>query len=76
MNQKTDHKDEFNSIHYACYNGDPEVIRLLEKYGAELDVINNQQLSPMHVAAQRDQSYPLTFLQAKGLDVDCVDENG
>ena len=40
MNQKTDFNDEFYSIHYACYNGDPEVIKLLEKYGATLDVFN------------------------------------
>jgi len=41
MNQKTDNKDGFYSIHYACYNGDPEVIKLLDKYGANLDVYNS-----------------------------------
>lgn len=30
----------------------------------------------MHVAAQADRAYPLTYLYKRGLDVDCVDAEG
>jgi ankyrin repeat protein len=30
----------------------------------------------MHVAAQADRAFPLTFLWYNGVDVDCVDSEG
>jgi len=30
----------------------------------------------MHLAAKADLPYPITFLKKKGLDVDCIDNDG
>lgn len=66
----------FVPMHFACYQGDSEVIRMLYKYGADLIAKNKLGLSPMHVAAQADRAFPLTFLWYNGVDVDCVDSEG
>ena len=49
---------------------------MLYKYGADLRAKNKLGLSPMHVAAQADRAFPLTFLWYNGVDVDCVDSEG
>lgn len=41
----------FVAMHFACYQGDSDVIRLLYKYGAKLNAKNKLQLQPIHVAA-------------------------
>ena len=64
------------ALHFACYQGDCEVIRVLHKYGANLHVRNKLGLSPMHVAAQADRAFPITFLFKNGVDIDCVDSEG
>jgi len=33
-------------------------------------------LTPVHVAAQADRAYPLSFLQSYGLDMDSLDSEG
>ena len=71
MNKTTHCANGFYAIHFACYNGDPEMIKLLVKYGSRLDVANKIGLSPMHVAAQADKAYPITYLWANDQDVDC-----
>lgn len=76
MNQQTKCSNGFYAIHFACYHGESAIIKALVTYGADLDVRNKMGLSPMHVAAQADRAYPLTFLYARGLDVDCVDAEG
>ena len=38
--------------------------------------MNKLGLQPVHVAAQADRAFPLTFLQSKGVDIDCVDIEG
>ena len=51
-------------------------MKLLHKFGANLNIQNKIGLSPMHVAAQNDKPFPLTYLQAHGVDVDCLDNEG
>ena len=51
VNEKTQCQNEFRAIHFACYQGDSDFIRLLCKYGAQVDIRNKMGLSPMHVAA-------------------------
>lgn len=76
MNRQTICDQGNNSIHLACMHGDSMVIRLLVKYGAELNVVNKNGHTPMHISAFYDKSYPLTFLQKRGLDVDGLDKYG
>ena len=76
MNKKTLCQNKFSPIHFACFQGDAEVIRLLHKYGADIDVKNEMGLSPMHVAAQNDKAFSIAFLYEHGIDVDCEDNEG
>lgn len=62
VNQQTVCENGFVSMHFACYQGDSEVIRLLYKYGSNLTAENKLGLQPVHVAAQADRAFPLTFL--------------
>jgi len=62
VNLKTDCPNGFSAIHFACFKGDPAVIRMLHRYGACLFVKNEMGLSPMHVAAQADKAFSLSFL--------------
>lgn len=39
------------SIHYACYLGDIKILETLHQLGANLDAINNDGQSCLHVAA-------------------------
>ena len=72
INKKTTCKNEFSAIHFACYQGDASIIHLLYKYGADLNSKNKIGLSPMHVAAQNDRAFSLTFLKYHGADVDWI----
>jgi ankyrin repeat protein len=49
------------------------VIKLLYKYGAELNVKNKMGLTPVHVAAQADKAYSLIFLYTRGMDMESLD---
>ena len=63
-------------IHFACFNGESRVLKLLDKYGARLDVKNSMGLTPIHVAAQADGAFAITFLHEHGIDVDELDDEG
>ena len=74
VNATTQCEFGYSAIHFACFHGDPYVLRLLVQYNAKVDVKNKTGLSPMHLAAKADLSFPLTFLKERGVDVDCVDD--
>ena len=40
INELTADKSGFSPMHFACFNGDCAVIKLLHKYGADLDIKN------------------------------------
>jgi len=66
----------FYPIHYACYVGDMDIMKVLISNGGKIDVVNKHGLSPMHVAAQGDKSYPIAYLYENGLSVDAPDKSG
>ena len=72
----TDDENGFFAIHFACFVGHSGIVRLLYKYGAELHVKNKLGLTPVHVAAQADKAFSLTYLQARGLDMESLDNEG
>ena len=52
INQKTSGVDEqFTSLHFAAFNGNLSIIKILMKYGGNIQAINNQNINCMHFAA-------------------------
>ena len=66
----------FYPIHYACYRGDMDIIKVLMRNGGKVDVVNKLGLSPMHLAAQGDKAHPTAYLYENGLSVDAPDNSG
>lgn len=76
VNAQTRCDFEYSPIHFACYYGQSDVIKLLEKYGADMKVSNKMGLTGMHIASWSDLAFPLTYLRSKGLDPDQPDIDG
>jgi len=52
------------------------MIELLERYGADIHVKNNQGLNVMHIGAQGDQPVSMAYFLKKGLDIHELDNKG
>lgn len=76
VNKKTECQFEYSPVHFASYHGVYDVLKLLEKYGANLLVANNAGLTGIHIAAWQDHAWTLTFLQSRALSVDQPDMDG
>ena len=73
VNLTTSDSDELTALHYASFNGDRDCIDLLLQCGADPRCLSKQKLSVMHVAAQNNQAYSLTFFRSILAD-DCLAE--
>lgn len=75
VNQKN--KSGFTALHYACYNGNIKLIKLLINYGADINMINNNGLNVLHLAAQGNQSTPLYyFIHKYKMNINTIDKLG
>ncbi len=68
MNEPT-REDGLCPIHYAAFNGNPKIIKVLIQNGADINARSKSGLSVMHVAAQGDRPYPLTLFKSLGLSI-------
>lgn len=50
INLKTD-SDGFTALHFTAFRGNITLIKLLMKYGADLNALNNFGINVMHIAA-------------------------
>ena len=55
-------------IHIACNGTNKEVLKLLLDYGADLNVIDNNRLKPIHYASIRGDKNIIEFLVKHGAD--------
>ena len=53
-----------------------KLIKLLMKNGADFSVKSKMGINMMHVAAQGDSAYSLTYFKDKGISVNSVDDEG
>lgn len=60
-------------MHFACFYGDPNMIRSLHKYGAQLNARSELHLTPMHLAAHGDKPFAITYLYKNGGEIDAQD---
>lgn len=54
---------EFTALHYASFEGNRELITLLISWGADPSIKGKNGISVMHVAAQNNQAYSLTYFK-------------
>jgi ankyrin repeat protein len=73
VDQPSDCENNYRPVHWASNSNDPNIFRILERYGAEFDVANNKGVTPMHIAAEYDHAFSISFLKARGISVDCQD---
>jgi palmitoyltransferase ZDHHC13/17 len=56
-------EDAFTALHYASFNGNLEMIKLLIKHGASINAVNKMGINMLHVAAQGDQPLSLAYFR-------------
>ena len=75
INQKN--KLGFTPLHYASYNGNMKLIKLLLNNGADINISNNNGLNVLHLAAQGNQVTPIYYLIHKyKMNVNSIDKIG
>ena len=66
----------FTPLHYASYHGNPKMIDILIKDGADMYAVNNQGINMLHVAAQGDSVYSIAyFLKKSFIGINSVDKS-
>ena len=66
----------FYPLHYASFHGQIKLIKLLVRNGANVWVKNKMGINMMHVAAQGDQAFSLTYFREKGISINSTDDEG
>ena len=75
INQKN--KAGFTALHYACYNGNIKLIKLLVNNGADINIVNNNGLNLLHLATQGNQTTPLYyFIHKYKMNINSIDNLG
>ena len=75
INQKN--KSGFTALHYACYNGNIKIIKLLVDNGADINITNNNGLNILHLAAQGNQSTVIYyFIHKYKMNINSSDKLG
>ena len=75
INQKN--KSGFTALHYACYNGNIKMIKLLVGNGADINITNNNGLNILHLAAQGNQSTVIYyFIHKYKMNINSSDKLG
>ena len=71
-------KDGFTALHFACYFGPPEAVRLLIESGAAVDAVaaNPMKLMPLHSAASVRNLEAARLLLEHGAPVDARQQGG
>ncbi|KAL3484484.1 ankyrin repeat-containing domain protein [Aspergillus germanicus] len=63
-------------LHYACRSGRLESVRLLLEAGADVNMVDDNGCTPLHVCAEFDISIPLKILEALELQYRATETNG
>ena len=57
----------------SCDNGQPDIVQLLIKNGADLTVTDNKGVTPLHLASFHGQDENVEFLLKNGANIDSMD---
>ena len=61
-------------MHFASFHGNIQLIKLLMRNRADFRVKTNEGINMLHVAAQGDQAYSLTYFRERGLSIKSRDK--
>ncbi|CDW85825.1 dhhc zinc finger domain containing protein [Stylonychia lemnae] len=73
VNKQSRGDEGFTPLHFASFHGNIQLIRMLMKYGANIEAKNKLDINMLHVAAQGDQPASLNFFRLQGLDINSRD---
>ncbi|XP_012946086.1 E3 ubiquitin-protein ligase MIB2 [Aplysia californica] len=68
--------DGFSSLHLAALNGHKDVAASLLTHGAEIEIRNNRQQTPLLLAVSQGHTSIIELLVSQGADVNVKDEDG
>ena len=63
-------------MHYGAYSDNLDAIKVLNKYGADMNSINQKGINVLHVAAQGDSVAAFYLFKCLGMDINCEDSMG
>ena len=66
----------FYALHYASFHGNSKLIKMLVKNGADPFAKNKSGINMLHVAAQGDEAYSLTYFKTQGISINSRDSEG
>lgn len=69
MNYPSRGEEGFYPLHFASFHGNVKLIKLLVLSGADIFAKNKQGINMLHVGAQGDQAYSLTYFRTKSLSI-------
>ena len=61
--KSTGNNEGFYPLHYASFHGNSRLIKMLVKNGADPFAKNKSGINMMHVAAQGDEAFSLTYFK-------------
>jgi ankyrin repeat protein len=64
-----DHISRKTPLHYACENGNVEMVKYLCEMGAAIDLADMDGFTPIHVAAENGNIKCITVLISQGMDL-------
>ena len=63
-------------LRWACVNGNSEVVKILLKRGALVNILNNMYQTPLHASCWNQHSSCVSLLLASGADINFQDKDG
>lgn len=69
INTPADTEQGYYPLHFASFHGNIQLIKLLMRNKADYKKLTKEGINMLHVAAQGDQAYSLTYFRAKGLSI-------
>ena len=74
INTPTESEQGFYPLHYASFHGNIQLIKLLMRNKADHKVRTSEGINMLHVAAQGDQAYSLTYFKSIGMSIFAKDK--
>ena len=74
INTPSQSEQGFYPLHFASFHGNIQLIKLLMRNKADYKVKTSEGINMLHVAAQGDQAFSLTYFKEKGLSIRSKDK--